>query len=85
MIHLTSLHGRPIYLNEDLIERVVPGVAKETVVFTTKGNVYTVTETAEEISAAVRQEKAAILHLGHGTAGRPNLHLLGGSKDSDAP
>jgi len=71
MICLTRLSGEHFALNEDLIERVEPNA--DTTVFTTNGNVYTVTETVDEIIAAVHTTKASILSLASGR----RLTLLG--------
>lgn len=82
MITLSRLDGEPFALNEDMIERVEPHA--DTTIFTISGNVYTVTESSEEVIAAIRSEKAAILRSAASPPAGSRLRVLEGG-DSDAP
>lgn len=61
MVRLTRLHGDQFFLNEDRIERIEPH--PDTTITTIAGNCYTVAEPVEEVVAAVREAKAAVLAL----------------------
>ena len=74
MITLTRLDGEPFALNEDLIERIEPNA--DTTIFTVRGNVYTVTESSDEVIEAVREAKATILRAVSAPAPRPRLHAI---------
>lgn len=76
MITLTRLDGELFSLNEDLIERIEPNA--DTTIFTVRGNVYTVTESSDEVVEAVREAKAAILRAVSAPAPRPRLHAIVG-------
>jgi len=74
MIALTRLDGEPFALNEDLIERIEPNA--DTTIFTVRGNVYTVTESSDDVIDAIREAKAAILRSVSVPAPRPRLHAI---------
>lgn len=61
MIVLTNLHGEPLAINDELIERVEGD--HETRVILTSGTRYIVTESVEEVVRACRQHRAEILAL----------------------
>ncbi len=90
MIVLTNLHGEPLAINDELIERVEGD--HETRVILTSGTRYIVTEPVEEVVNRCRQHRAEVLALSRrihfpappppdpdGTASEPDvaeLHLL---------
>lgn len=61
MIVLTNLHGEPLAINDELIERVEGD--HETRVILTSGTRYIVTESVEEVVSRCRQHRAEILAL----------------------
>jgi uncharacterized protein YlzI (FlbEa/FlbD family) len=79
LIRLTRLNGETFYLNVDMVERADPHNG-DTTISTVGGNVYTVTETVEDVANAVRMEKAAILRLSSVDSG-PHLHVIDGGGD----
>ncbi|MGH9087324.1 MAG: flagellar FlbD family protein [Acidimicrobiales bacterium] len=61
MIVLTNLHGEPLAINDELIERVEGD--QETRVILTGGARYIVAEPVEEVVRRCRQDRAEILAL----------------------
>jgi flagellar protein FlbD len=61
MIVLNNLHGEPLAINDELIERVEGD--HETRVILTSGTRYIVTESVDEVVRRCRQHRAEILAL----------------------
>ena len=61
MIVLTNLHGEPLAINDELIERVEGD--HETRVILTGGTRYIVAESIEEVVARCREHRAEVLAL----------------------
>ena len=61
MIVLTNLHGEPLAINDELIERVEGD--HETRVILTGGTRYIVTESVDEVVRRCRQHRAEVLAL----------------------
>lgn len=97
MIVLTNLHGEPLAINDELIERVEGD--HETRVILTSGTRYIVAEPVEEVVRRCRQDRAEVLALSRRIRVQPppdpgdeateadgaELHVLRGSRQTAPP
>ena len=82
MIVLTNLHGEPLAINDELIERVEGD--RETRVILTSGTRYIVTETVEEIVRRCRQDRAEVLAMSRRIRVPPPAASPGDGEEADA-
>lgn len=61
MIKVTSLHGSEMFINSDLIEKIVQ--APDTVITLVNGNTYVVSEPAHVLFVRIADYKAHILRV----------------------
>lgn len=61
MIKVTSLHGSEMFINSDLIEKIIQ--APDTVITFVNGNSYVVSEPAQVLLVRIADYKAEILRL----------------------